>query len=39
MNDFFPGRDTANYLSDDEFVDFVKTKFKSQGVWSALTFR
>ncbi|BGP22375.1 alcohol oxidase [Rhodotorula toruloides] len=34
MNDFFPGRDTANYLSDDEFVDFVKTRFKSQGVWN-----
>ncbi|GAA6043727.1 hypothetical protein JCM8097_000496 [Rhodosporidiobolus ruineniae] len=34
MNDFFPGRDTADYLSDDEFFKFVKTKFKQQGVWN-----
>ncbi|GAA5898777.1 hypothetical protein JCM6882_003996 [Rhodosporidiobolus microsporus] len=34
MDDFFPGRDPANYLSDQEFFDFVKQKFKNQGVWN-----
>ncbi|GAA6048170.1 hypothetical protein JCM3770_003694 [Rhodotorula araucariae] len=34
MNDFFPGRDTADWLSDDEFFEFVKTKFNAQGVWN-----
>ncbi|GAA6008239.1 FAD-binding oxidoreductase [Rhodotorula paludigena] len=34
MKDFFPGRDTADYLSDDEFFNFVKEKFKNQGVWN-----
>ncbi|GAA5979511.1 hypothetical protein JCM11641_005418 [Rhodosporidiobolus odoratus] len=34
MKDFFPGRDTADHLSDQEFFDLVKKKFKNQGVWN-----
>ncbi|BGP37502.1 hypothetical protein JCM10449v2_001408 [Rhodotorula kratochvilovae] len=34
MNDFFPGRDTADHLSDAEFFEFVRTQFKQQGVWN-----